>query len=169
MADPIVDVVTNQGSFTIQLDPAKAPKSVKNFLAYVDANHYAGTVFHRVISTFMVQGGGYDAQYERRPTQPPVENEADNGLKNTKGTVAMARTPDPHSGTAQFFVNVTDNAFLDHSGKDPQGWGYAVFGKVIDGMDTVDKIKALKTGAVGPFPKDAPLTPVLIESIKRRA
>jgi cyclophilin family peptidyl-prolyl cis-trans isomerase len=169
MADPIVDVVTNQGSFSIQLDPAKAPKSVENFLAYVDANHYAGTVFHRVISTFMVQGGGYDAQYERKATQPPVQNEADNGLKNLRATVAMARTPDPHSGTAQFFVNVTDNAFLDHTGKDPQGWGYAVFGKVIDGMDTVDKIKALKTGAVGPFAKDAPLTPVLIESVRRRS
>ena len=169
MADPIVDVVTNQGAFSIQLDPAKAPKSVENFLAYVDANHYAGTVFHRVISTFMVQGGGYDAQYERKATQPPVQNEADNGLKNLRATVAMARTPDPHSGTAQFFVNVTDNAFLDHTGKDPQGWGYAVFGKVIDGMDTVDKIKALKTGAVGPFAKDAPLTPVLIESVRRRS
>jgi peptidyl-prolyl cis-trans isomerase B (cyclophilin B) len=168
MADPIVDVVTNQGSFSIQLDPAKAPKSVENFLAYVDANHYAGTVFHRVISTFMVQGGGYDAQYERKATQPPVQNEADNGLKNLRATVAMARTPDPHSGTAQFFVNVTDNAFLDHTGKDPQGWGYAVFGKVIDGMETVEKIKALKTGAVGPFAKDAPLTPVLIESVRRR-
>jgi peptidyl-prolyl cis-trans isomerase B (cyclophilin B) len=168
MADPIVDVVTNQGSFSIELDPAKAPKSVENFLAYVDANHYAGTVFHRVISTFMVQGGGYDAQYERKATQPPVQNEADNGLKNLRATVAMARTPDPHSGTAQFFVNVTDNAFLDHTGKDPQGWGYAVFGKVIEGMDTVDKIKALKTGAVGPFAKDAPLTPVLIESVRRR-
>ena len=168
MADPIVDVVTNQGSFSIQLDPAKAPKSVENFLAYVDANHYAGTVFHRVISTFMVQGGGYDAQYERKATRPPVQNEADNGLKNLRATVAMARTPDPHSGTAQFFVNVTDNAFLDHTGKDPQGWGYAVFGKVIDGMDTVDKIKAAKTGAVGPFAKDAPLTPVLIESVRRR-
>ncbi|HEX7703644.1 MAG TPA: peptidylprolyl isomerase [Kofleriaceae bacterium] len=168
MADPIVDVVTNQGSFSIQLDPAKAPKSVENFLAYVDANHYAGTVFHRVISTFMVQGGGYDAQYERKATQPPVQNEADNGLKNLRATVAMARTPDPHSGTAQFFVNVTDNAFLDHTGKDPQGWGYAVFGKVIDGMETVEKIKALKTGSVGPFAKDAPLTPVLIESVRRR-
>jgi len=168
MADPIVDVVTNQGSFSIQLDPAKAPKSCENFLAYVDANHYAGTVFHRVISTFMVQGGGYDAQYERKATQPPVQNEADNGLKNLRATVAMARTPDPHSGTAQFFVNVTDNAFLDHTGKDPQGWGYAVFGKVIDGMETVEKIKALKTGAVGPFAKDAPLTPVLIESVRRR-
>jgi len=168
MADPIVDVVTNQGSFSIQLDPAKAPKSVANFLSYVDANHYAGTLFHRVISTFMVQGGGYDAQYERKPTQAPVENEAFNGLKNTKGTVAMARTGDPHSATAQFFVNVVDNAFLDHTSKDAQGWGYTVFGKVIEGMDTVDKIKSIKTGSAGPFQKDAPQTPVVIESIKRR-
>ena len=168
MADPIVDVVTNQGSFSIQLDPAKAPKSVANFLSYVDAGHYAGTLFHRVISTFMVQGGGYDAQYERKPTQAPVENEAFNGLKNTKGTVAMARTGDPHSATAQFFVNVTDNAFLDHTSKDAQGWGYTVFGKVIDGMDTVEKIKGVKTGSAGPFQKDAPQTPVVIESIKRR-
>ncbi|MFT3695519.1 MAG: peptidylprolyl isomerase [Kofleriaceae bacterium] len=169
MADPIVDVVTNQGSFSIQLDPAKAPKSVANFLTYVDNGHYTDTVFHRVISTFMVQGGGYDKAYERKATAPPVDNEADNGLKNTRGTVAMARTPDPHSGTAQFFVNVVDNAFLDHTGKDAQGWGYAVFGKVIEGMDTVDKIKNVKTGAVGPFQKDAPQTPVVIESVKRRA
>ncbi|MEO8549044.1 MAG: peptidylprolyl isomerase [Kofleriaceae bacterium] len=168
MADPIVDVVTNQGNFSIELDPGKAPKSVENFLAYVDANHYAGTIFHRVISTFMVQGGGYDATYERKPTRPPVENEAFNGLKNTRGTVAMARTGEPHSATAQFFVNVTDNAFLDHTAKDAQGWGYTVFGKVIDGLDVVDKIKAVKTGPAGPFQKDAPQQPIVIESIKRR-
>jgi cyclophilin family peptidyl-prolyl cis-trans isomerase len=168
MADPIVDVVTNHGTFTIQLDPAKAPKSVANFLSYVDSGHYGGTIFHRVIATFMVQGGGYDAQYERKPTQPPVVNEADNGLKNTRGTVAMARTGEPHSATAQFFVNVTDNAFLDHTGKDPQGWGYAVFGKVTEGMDVVDKIKGLKTGAAGPFAKDAPQQPVVIETVRRR-
>ncbi len=169
MAGPIVDVVTNLGNFSIELDPEKAPKSVANFLSYVDSDHYAGTVFHRVISTFMVQGGGYDKAYERKATSPPVENEADNGLKNKRGTVAMARTPDPHSGTAQFFVNTVDNAFLDHTSKDSQGWGYAVFGKVIDGMDTVEKIKDVKTGAVGPFQKDAPIQPVTIESIKRRA
>lgn len=168
MANPIVDVTTNQGKFAIELDPEKAPKSVENFLAYVDANHYAGTIFHRVISTFMVQGGGYDAKYERKPTRPPVENEAFNGLKNTKGTVAMARTGEPHSATAQFFVNVMDNAFLDHSGKDAQGWGYAVFGKVIEGMDVVDKIKDVKTGPAGPFQKDAPNQPIVIESISRR-
>src|SRR5450432_716986 len=168
MAENTFSVVTNHGAFVIALDAAKAPKSVENFLRYVDANFYDGTIFHRVITTFMVQGGGYDQAYERKATQPPVQNEADNGLKNTRGTVAMARTPDPHSGTAQFFVNVTDNVFLDHTGKDPQGWGYAVFGNVIEGMDTVDKIKALKTGAVGPFAKDAPLVPILIESVRRR-
>ena len=171
MADPIVpivDVVTNQGTFSIQLDPAKAPKSVANFLEYVDADHYANTIFHRVIPTFMVQGGGYDAQYERKATKPGVQNEADNGLKNTRATVAMARTGEPHSGTAQFFVNVTDNVFLDHTAKDGQGWGYAVFGKVIEGMDVVDKIKGVKTGAAGPFPKDAPQTLITIESVKRR-
>ena len=122
MADPILDVVTNLGSFVIALDPGKAPKSVANILAYVDAKHYDGTIFHRVIPTFMVQGGGYDQSYERKATQPPIQNEADNGLKNTRGMVAMARTGDPHSATAQFFVNVTDNKFLDHTAKDGQGW-----------------------------------------------
>jgi cyclophilin family peptidyl-prolyl cis-trans isomerase len=168
MADPIVDVVTNLGTFTIQLDPAKAPKSVANFLSYVDGGHYSGTLFHRVISTFMVQGGGYAEDYERKPTQAPVENEAFNGLKNTKGTVAMARTGDPHSATAQFFVNVVDNAFLDHKAKDAQGWGYTVFGRVIEGMDAVDKIKAVKTGANGPFTKDAPGDLVVIQRVRRR-
>src|SRR5512140_3253389 len=166
MADPTVDVVTNFGSFVIALDPAKAPKSVANFLRYVDARHYDGTIFHRVIPTFMVQGGGYDEHNERKPTQPPVENEAKNGLKNTRGTVAMARTNEPHSGTAQFFVNVADNAFLDYPGQD--GWGYAVFGRVTEGMDSVDKIKSVKTGASGPFSKDAPLEPVVILSVRRR-
>jgi peptidyl-prolyl cis-trans isomerase B (cyclophilin B) len=140
MADPVVDVTTNLGTFTIQLDPARAPKSVENILAYVDAEHFDGTIFHRVIPTFMVQGGGYDQAYERKPTRAPVQNEADNGLKNTRGTVAMARTGDPHSATAQFFVNVVDNAFLDHKAKDGAVWGYAVFGRVIEGMDVVDKI-----------------------------
>jgi peptidyl-prolyl cis-trans isomerase B (cyclophilin B) len=168
MADPVVEVATNFGTFVIQLDEAKAPKSVQNFLAYVDANHYDNTIFHRVISTFMVQGGGYDMNYEKKPTKAPVQNEADNGLKNTRGTVAMARTGDPHSATAQFFVNVVDNAFLDHQAKDDRGWGYAVFGTVTDGMDVVDKIKSVKTGAAGPFAKDAPEDPVVIKHIKRR-
>ena len=168
MADPVVDVVTNHGSFVIALDPDKAPKSVANFLAYVAAKHYDGTIFHRVIPTFMVQGGGYDQSYERRPTQPAIQNEADNGLLNTRGTVAMARTGDPHSATAQFFVNVTDNKFLDHTAKDGQGWGYAVFGRVTEGMDVVDKIKDLATGSQGPFAKDAPLELVIIKSVRRR-
>jgi peptidyl-prolyl cis-trans isomerase B (cyclophilin B) len=168
MADPVVEVVTNYGTFVIQLDPARAPKSCDNFLKYVDAKHYDGTIFHRVISTFMVQGGGYDQNYDKKPTQPPVQNEADNGLKNARGTVAMARTSDPHSATAQFFVNVVDNAFLDHQAKDDRGWGYAVFGKVIEGMEVVDKIKGVKTGPNGPFAKDAPDDLVVIKSARRR-
>ena len=168
MADPVVEVATNLGTFAITLDPAKAPKTVENFVAYVKAKHYDGTIFHRVIATFMVQGGGYDAQYEKRPTRPPVQNEADNGLKNKRGTVAMARTGDPHSATAQFFVNVVDNAFLDHQAKDQQGWGYCVFGRVTEGMDVVDKIKDVPTGANGPFTKDAPDTPVVIAHARLR-
>ena len=168
MADPIVEVVTNLGTFVIQLDPAKAPGSVKNFLAYVDAKHYDGTVFHRVIPTFMIQGGGFDAQLEKKPVQAPIQNEADNGLKNTRGTVAMARTNEPHSATSQFFVNVVDSAFLDHTAKAGPGWGYAVFGKVTEGMDAVDKIKGVPTGEQGPFTKDAPLTPVVIQTVRRR-
>jgi len=168
MADPVVDVTTNHGTFTIQLDPARAPKSVENFLAYVDASFFDGTIFHRVIPTFMVQGGGYDQAYERKATRPPVQNEADNGVKNTRGTVAMARTGDPHSATAQFFVNVVDNAFLDHKAKDGAGWGYAVFGRVTEGMDVVDKIKGVPTGSNGPFAKDAPDQLVVIQRVRRR-
>jgi len=168
MADPTVEVTTNHGAFVIALDPARAPKSVANFLAYVDAGFYDNTVFHRVIPTFMIQGGGYDPQLERKPTREPVASEADNGLKNTRGTVAMARTSDPHSATAQWFVNVTDNAFLDHQAKTQQGWGYTVFGTVTSGMDVVDKIKAVRTGSLGPFSKDCPLEPVVIHSVKRR-
>ena len=168
MADPVVEVSTSFGTFEITLDPGKAPTSVANFLAYVDAKHYDGTIFHRVIPTFMIQGGGYDQNLEKKPVKASIQNEADNGLKNTRGTVAMARTGDPHSATAQFFVNVVDNGFLDHQGKDPQGWGYAVFGAVTSGMDVVDKIKAVKTGPAGPFAKDAPEDPVVIRHIKRR-
>jgi peptidyl-prolyl cis-trans isomerase B (cyclophilin B) len=168
MADPIIDVVTSLGTFAIALDPARAPGSVANFLRYVDAKHYDGTLFHRVIPTFMVQGGGFDQRLEKKPVAAPIANEADNGLKNTRGTVAMARTSDPHSATAQFFVNVADNAFLDHQAKDGVGWGYAVFGRVIEGMDVVDQIKAVKTGASGPFAKDAPVQPVVITQARRR-
>ncbi len=167
MAAPVIVVTTNLGAFTIELDPVKAPHSVANILRYVDAQHYDGTLFHRVIPTFMVQGGGFDQALERKPTLAPVASEADNGLRNTRGTVAMARTGDPHSATAQFFVNVVDNAFLDHTGKNAQGWGYTVFGRVTEGMDVVDRIKAVPTGASGPFAKDAPVTPVEITSVRR--
>ncbi len=168
MADPIVEVVTNHGTFAIKLDPAKAPKSVENFLRYVDAKHYDGTVFHRVISTFMIQGGGFDQQLEKKPTNAPVQNEADNGRKNTRGTVAMARTSDPHSASSQWFVNVVDNKFLDHQAKDERGWGYTVFGDVIEGMDVVDKIKAVRTGSSGQFTKDVPVEAVVMTQVRRR-
>jgi cyclophilin family peptidyl-prolyl cis-trans isomerase len=167
MSETLVVCDTSFGPFTIALDGARAPKTVENFLRYVDAGHYDGTIFHRVIDGFMAQGGGYDASYVKKPTHAPVENEAFNGLKNTRGTVAMARTSDPHSATSQFFVNVADNAFLDHKDKTSAGWGYTVFGRVTQGMDVVDKIKSVKTGSQGPFAKDAPLEPVVIKSIKR--
>ena len=162
-----VIVETNHGSFTIELDPARAPKTVANFLAYVDAGHYTGTIFHRVIAGFMIQGGGYDTAYNRKATNPPVQSEADNGLDNTRGTVAMARTGDPHSATAQFFVNTVDNAFLDHQAKTSQGWGYTVFGKVTSGMDVVDSIRNVQTSNAGPFSKDAPVEQVVIDAIRR--
>lgn len=162
-----VVIETTMGSFTIELDAARAPKTVQNFLAYVDAGHYTGTIFHRVIDGFMVQGGGYDAAYDKKSTRAPIMNEADNGVKNERGTVAMARTNDPHSATAQFFVNVSDNTFLNHKSKTDREWGYTVFGKVVNGMDVVDRIKAVKTGEQGPFAKDAPLEAVSIVSARR--
>ena len=164
----IVDVATSHGNFAIELDAARAPGTVENFLRYVDAKHYDGTVFHRVIPTFMIQGGGFDQQLEKKQTLAPIQNEANNGLKNTRGTVAMARTSEPHSATAQFFVNVVDNAFLDHKAKTAEGWGYTVFGRVIEGMDSVDKIKGVRTGPAGQFAKDAPVEPVVISSVRRR-
>jgi len=166
MADSVI-VETTSGSFTIELDREHAPKTVENFLGYVDAGHYSGTIFHRVIDGFMIQGGGYDEKFDKKSTRSPVENEAFNGLKNTRGTVAMARTSDPHSATAQFFVNVVDSAFLDHKGKSGSEWGYCVFGKVTDGMDVVDKIKNVATGPKGPFPKDAPEENIVIKSITK--
>lgn len=167
MSQPSVVVVTNLGAFTVALDPERAPRTVENFLAYVDAGHYDQTIFHRVIAGFMVQGGGYAPDYQKKPTRAPVQNEATNGLKNRRGTVAMARTSDPHSATAQFFVNVADNAFLDHKAPSGSDWGYTVFGRVTDGMDVVDRIQAVRTGAQGPFAKDAPLEPVIIQSARR--
>ena len=166
-ANPVVMMKTNMGSFTLELYPNKAPKTVENFLKYVKDGQYNGTVFHRVIDNFMIQGGGFDGELEKKQTRPPIKNEADNGLKNEIYTVAMARTADPDSATAQFFINVADNAFLDHTAPTPQGWGYAVFGKVVKGQDTVTKIAKLPTGARGPFPSDVPMENVVIESAKR--
>jgi len=163
-ANPKVKFVTSEGSFTIELYQDKAPKTVENFLQYVKNKHYDGTIFHRVIKDFMVQGGGYDKNYTEKPTSAPIKNEADNGLKNTAGTVAMARKPDPDSASAQFFINTVDNPFLDHKAPTPQGWGYAVFGKVTEGMDTVEKIRNTPTGPGGPFRSDAPQKQVIIES-----
>lgn len=161
---PKVLLRTSLGDVTIELDEAKAPISAENFLKYVDQKHYDGTIFHRVINGFMVQGGGYDQSYNKRPTEQPIENEAHNGLINVRGTVAMARTSEVNSATAQFFFNVVDNAFLNHQNKTAQGFGYAVFGKVAEGLDVVDKIKEVKTGSKGPFAKDCPLEDVVIES-----
>jgi peptidyl-prolyl cis-trans isomerase B (cyclophilin B) len=167
MSETKVVIKTSVGDVTVALDGEKSPKTVENFLEYVDAKHYDGTVFHRVIDGFMVQGGGYDADDVKKPVRAPVPNEADNGLKNKRGTVAMARTNDPHSATSQFFFNVADNAFLDHKSKSGAEWGYTVFGSVVDGMDVVDTIKVMKTGAKGAFSKDAPLETVSIVEIRR--
>lgn len=166
IADTQVRLDTSMGPITLELADKQAPKSVENFLAYVRDGFYNGTVFHRVIDGFMIQGGGFTPDFQQKPTRAPIPNEADNGLKNRRGTVAMARTGDPNSATAQFFINVKDNAFLDHRGPTPQGWGYAVFGKVIDGMDVVDKIRQTPTGSGGPGGRfsDVPVTPIVIES-----
>lgn len=145
MTAPQVRIETNFGNITLELDSEKAPKTVANFLSYVEDGFYNGTIFHRVIDGFMVQGGGMDADMRQKPTKGNVDNEANNGLSNGVGTVAMARTSDPHSATAQFFINVSDNTFLDHKDESEQGWGYCVFGRVIDGMDTVNKMKAVET------------------------
>lgn len=153
---------TDLGAFEIALDEERAPKTVANFLRYVDEGHYSGTIFHRVIPGFMAQGGGYDASYEKKSVHEPVENEADKTAKNTRGTVAMARTNDPNSATAQFFINVADNAFLDHTAPTDRGWGYAVFGKITGGIDVVDRIKGVKTGRSGGH-QDVPVEDVVIE------
>jgi len=157
-----VDLHTTAGVIRIELDAARAPESAENFLAYVRAGHYDGTVFHRVIKGFMVQGGGMDADMRQKPTRAPIRNEAANGLRNLKYSLAMARTSDPHSATAQFFINTTDNGFLDFRSESAQGWGYAVFGKVVDGTDVVDRIESVATGRKG-FHDDVPLQSVTIE------
>lgn len=153
---------TNQGDITLDLDATKAPKSVANFLQYVKSGHYDGTIFHRVINNFMIQGGGMTAGMKQKTTGTPIENEANNGLKNDRYTVAMARTSDPHSATAQFFININDNDFLNYTAPNAQGWGYAVFGKVTDGMNVVDAIRKVKTGSSG-FHQDVPTEDVVIE------
>ena len=153
---------TNKGDITLSLDAAKAPKTVANFVQYVKSGHYDGTIFHRVIDNFMIQGGGMTAGLKEKKSGAQIENEANNGLKNERGTVAMARTSDPHSATAQFFINVNDNDFLNHTSPSAQGWGYAVFGKVTDGLDLVDAIRKVKTGNAG-FHQDVPAEDVLLE------
>ncbi|MFT5120204.1 peptidylprolyl isomerase [Psychrobacter sp. W2-37-MNA-CIBAN-0211] len=160
---PVVELETNMGAIVIELNEEKAPKTVENFLNYVKSGHYDGTIFHRIIDGFMIQGGGMDAEMNEKPTNAPVENEADNGLKNDAGTIAMARTQDPHSATSQFFVNVKDNDFLNHSGKNMQGWGYTVFGKVTSGMDVIEKMRGVPTGRFG-MHADVPKEPVVINS-----
>ncbi len=164
--NPQVRMTTSLGVVEIELDSIKAPKTVANFLGYVDKGFYNGTIFHRVIPGFMVQGGGMPAGMKEKPTGAKIQNEADNGLRNLAGTLAMARTSDPHSASAQFFINTVDNAFLDHRGKNPQGWGYAVFGKVTKGMDVVKKIEAVQTGNAG-MHQNVPKQDVVIRNIVR--
>ena len=158
----MIKLTTNHGVITLDLNAEKAPKTVANFLAYVEAGHYNNTVFHRVIKNFMIQGGGFEPNMNQKPCKAPVENEAANGLKNKRGTIAMARTNDPHSATAQFFINTVDNDFLDYKSPSGQGWGYCVFGEVVEGLDVVDKIRAIKTGNKG-FHQDVPVEDVIIE------
>ncbi|WHZ11262.1 MAG: Peptidyl-prolyl cis-trans isomerase PpiB [Burkholderiaceae bacterium] len=163
MSNPQVELhIAGHGVITLELDQDKAPNTVANFLGYVRQGHYDNTVFHRVIGNFMIQGGGFEPGMKQKATGQPIENEANNGLKNDRYTVAMARTGDPHSATAQFFINVADNGFLNHSAPSAQGWGYAVFGKVVAGNDVVDRIKAVKTGRRG-YHDDVPNDDVVIE------
>ncbi len=162
---PVVEMQTNLGTIVLELNAEKAPKTVANFLQYAKTGFYKGTIFHRVIGHFMIQGGGFTAGYTEKETLQAIRNEADNGLNNARGTIAMARTSAPHSATAQFFINVTDNFFLDHTKRTPRGWGYAVFGKVTQGMDVVDSITKVETGRGGPFGRDVPKTLVIIQKV----
>ncbi len=163
---PVVRLDTSMGSITLELDAAKAPATVANFLSYVESGHYDNTVFHRVIDGFMIQGGGFEPGMKQKPTMDPIKNEADNGLTNDAYTIAMARTNDPHSATAQFFINVKDNGFLNFSAPNPRGWGYCVFGKVVAGQDVVDKIKAVKTDNKDGH-GDVPVQDVLIKKAEK--
>ena len=164
--NPKVVFETSKGKIVLELYPDNAPETVKNFLAYVDSKYYDGTIFHRVIPNFMIQGGGFTGDKKRKPTQAPIKNEADTGLKNDRGTISMARTGNPHSATAQFFINSKNNNFLNHKSKTQQGWGYTAFGKVIEGMKTVDAISSVKTKTTGGF-RDVPAEPVVIKSAAR--
>ena len=161
--NPQVELKTTQGTIVVELYAAKAPKTVANFLQYVKEGHYTGTIFHRVIDGFMIQGGGFDRSMHEKATRAPIENEAGNGLKNDAGTLAMARTPNPHSASAQFFINLKDNDFLNYREPTPQGYGYAVFGKVARGMEVVTRIAKVSTGNVGPY-QNVPREPIVIES-----
>lgn len=160
---PQVHLETSMGTIVLALDAERAPATVENFLRYVHEGFYDGTLFHRVIGDFMIQGGGFTQSYRKKETHAPIRNESDNGLGNARGTVAMARTPDPHSATSQFFINVTDNPFLDYGAQGQGSWGYAVFGRVVEGMAVVDRIRQVPTGRGGPFPRDVPREPVVIE------
>lgn len=166
-ANPQVVMETSHGSIEIELFEDKTPKTVANFLKYVDDKFYDGTIFHRVINNFMIQGGGFNAKMEEKKTRDPIKNEANNGLKNDTATLAMARTNDPHSATAQFFINVADNGFLNHTAQTPAGWGYAVFGKVTNGMHVVNRIKMVKTGNLNGH-SDVPMDTVTIKSVRRK-
>ena len=168
--NPKVALDTSMGKIVLELDSDKAPKTVENFLGYVDDGFYNGTLFHRVIRDFMIQGGGFGEDHQQKPVRAPIKNEANNGLLNTRGTIAMARTPDPHSATAQFFINTVNNRMLDHTSPSPNGWGYAVFGKVIEGMDVVDAIAKTTTSMRllnGHPARDVPVMPVVIKSASR--
>ena len=166
LADTQVRIETSHGPMLVELFDERAPATVENFLGYVRSGFYEGTIFHRVIPGFVAQGGGFTADFTRKKTRPPVQNEADNGLGNARGTVAMARTADPDSATSQFFVNLADNAFLDRRDSSAQGAGYTVFGEVVEGMETMDRIANLPTGAAGPFRQDVPRQTVRIESVR---
>ena len=160
----MVEMHTSKGLITLELDAEKAPVTVANFIEYVKSGHFDGTIFHRVIPGFVIQGGGLESGMKEKPTQAPIENEADNGLKNVTGSICIARTNDPHSATSQFFINLKDNQFLDHSEKSPQGWGYAVFGQVTDGMDVVEAIAAVQTGNAGGH-QDVPVEDIVVEKV----